>query len=259
MMYAILQTMDVNLLEDIGLTKAQAAAYQVLVKSGHSSAPSIAQAIHESRTNTYKILDRLCELGLATKDSTGKKVLYYPVSPTALERLVQSQAATVSLRERKLNAALPNMLDFFFAHSEQPSIRYFQGKDGLQQIFSDMLKTRQPVYLLRSPADVSFYDEAFFAEFRKKRAKLNITTYALTPDVPSAVHDRAADEKNKFVRTWLPADAYTGSVEWDIYGDKVALISYGEEAMGIIIESKQIADSFRQVFALARASQRQDT
>lgn len=247
--------MDIKLLEDIGLTKIQARTYLELIKSSRGSAPSIASLTNESRTNTYKVLDRLCQLGLATKDSMGKKNQYYPTSPAALERLIQSQAAAVSLRERKLHAALPSMLDFFFAHSERPSIRYFQGKEGLRQIFGDMLKTGKTIHLLRSPADVSFYDEAFFADFRKRRAKLNIKTYALTPNVPSAVHDQAMDLKNKFFRTWLPPDMYTASVEWDVYGNKVALISYGEEAVGIIIESAQIAESFRQVLALVTRSQ----
>jgi sugar-specific transcriptional regulator TrmB len=248
--------MDVQLLEDIGLTKPQAFAYKTLVELGTGNAPAIAAEIGESRSNTYKILDRLCDLGLADRSQgDGKKsVRYLPTSPAALEQLVKKQAEQVSLRERKLNAELPSLLDFFFAHSERPSIRYFQGGEGLQQIFTDMLKTRKTIYLLRSPADVTFYDEEFFAQFRKKRALLGIKTHALTPDVPSAVHDAELDKKNLFFRTWIAADAYTGNVEWDIYGDKVALISYGEEAMGVIVESPQIADSFRQVFQLARAA-----
>jgi len=242
--------MDIQFLEDIGLTKPQAAAYRALVEGKGAAAPKIGTEIGESRSNAYKVLDKLCELGLATKDQNGKRVRYFPTSPTALEQFVQKQNAMVAMRERKLKAAMPDMLQYFFARSEQPSIRYFQGKEGLQQIFGDMLQTGKDIYLLRSPEDVHFYDETFFSQFRKKRSLLGIKTYALTVDVPSAVHDPAADLQNKFIRTWLPASAYTGAVEWNIYGNKVALISYGKEAMGLIIESPQIAESFRQVFQL---------
>jgi HTH-type transcriptional regulator, sugar sensing transcriptional regulator len=245
--------MDIQLLEDTGLTKPQALAYEALVKSGRSTAPAIAAAITESRSNTYKVLDKLCELGLASKDTSGPKTLYFPNNPAALEQLLQQRTNQLHTQERKLTAGMPDLLHFFFSHSEQPGIRFFQGKDGIEHIFSDMLKTGQDIYLLRSPADVDFYNEAFFANFRKKRAKLGITTYALTPDVATAVHDPATDERNRFMRTWLPADAYTANVEWDIYGDKVALISYGQEAMGLIIESPQIAEGFRQVFTFVRS------
>ncbi len=254
----MLQSMDVKLLQDIGLTKVQGLAYAELIKQAGCSAPVLAPLISESRSNTYKILDRLCELGLATKDDTNTKNTYYPASPAALEQLIQAQSAEISQRERKLNAALPSLLDFYFAHSEQPSVRYFQGKDGMQRIFSDMLKTGQPLYLLRSPSDEKFYT-GFFSDLKQRRNRLGITTYALTPDVASANHDPTIDERNRLVRTWLPAEAYTASVEWNISGNKVALISYGEEAIGIVIESAQIAESFRQAFAMMRRSYAADT
>jgi sugar-specific transcriptional regulator TrmB len=246
--------MDVQLLEDIGLTKTQALAYKALIDAGTLTAPALAIAIGESRTNGYKVLDKLVELGLAIKQPKGSKSAYTATSPTTLEQFVRAQADTVRHKERQLNAELPHMLDYFFARSEQPSIRYFQGKEGIQQIFADMLQTGSDIYLLRSPADVDFYDEAFFADFRKKRALLGITTYALTVDVPSATHNTEIDFQNKFIRTWLDPKSYTAPVEWNIYGNKVALTSYGNEAMGIIIESPQIAESFRQVFQLLAAA-----
>lgn len=246
--------MNIQLLEDIGLTKPQALAYEALVNLGPSIAPDIAAHIGESRSNAYKILDRLCELGLAIKDQAGTKLRYFPASPAALDQLVQKQIQEAELRERKLKAELPQLLDIFFANSEQPGIRFYQGKEGIKLIFADILQTGKDVYLLRSPQDVTFYDEAFFAEFRKKRALLGIKTHALTVDIPSAVHNPELDVNNKFFRTWLPPDAYSGAVEWDIYGNKTALISYGQEAIGIVIESAQIAESLRQVLQLASSS-----
>jgi sugar-specific transcriptional regulator TrmB len=250
--------MDIQLLEDIGLTKGQALAYRALVESGASTAPALASTIGESRSNAYKILDRLCDLGLASKNQNGKKVTYYPTSPAALEQLLQREIAQTSLRERKLKSAMPNMLQFFLEHSEQPSIRYYQGKEGMRQIFSDMLATGQTLYLLRTPEDVRFYDEGFFADIRKKRVLMGTKTIGLTPDIPSANHDINIDYANKFIRTWLPNDAYTANVEWNVSGNKVALISYGQEAIGVVIESPQIAESFRQLMQLV-ASSRQST
>jgi sugar-specific transcriptional regulator TrmB len=243
--------MDVQLLEDIGLTNPQALAYKALVESGSANAPAIAAVIQESRSNTYKVLDRLCEIGLASKDQTGNKVQYYPTSPSALEKLIHDKAAAVKLQESKLNAALPSMLDYYFAHSEQAGIRFFQGKEGMRQIFTEILKTGQTFYLLRSPSDLKYYDPEFFTELKKKRRAMGIKTISITPDVPSANHDPEQDKRDGMIRTWIHGDDYTAPVEWNIAGDKVAFISYGEEAMGVLIESPQIAESFRQVFQLA--------
>ncbi len=245
--------MNAETLTELGLTLPQAKAYIHLIKAGQMTPPQIATATKETRTNAYKILERLEELGLVRKDETIKKLAYRPENPVALENLATKARSQVIEHEKQVKNAMPSLLNYFFTYSEQPGVRFYQGEDGIKQIFNDMLRTSQPIYLVRSPADVSFYNQAFFEKFREKRAKLGIETYALTPNVASAVHDPATDTINRFSRTWIPADAYTANVEWDVYGDKLAIISYGQEAIGMIIESPQIADSFKQLFYLLRS------
>jgi sugar-specific transcriptional regulator TrmB len=242
--------MDTQFLTGIGLTQTQAKAYITLVQNGPTAPPVLAEKIGETRTNAYKVLDKLVELGLARKVEQDKKVVYRVENPVALEALARRKRDAALAHERKVKDALPALMNFFYTYSEQPGVRFYQGQEGIRQIFEDMLRTRQTIYLVRSPSDVKFYDEAFFERFRKQRAELGIETYAITPNVASAVHNADVDRMNKFSRTWIPASDYTANVEWDIYGDKVALISYGEEAIGMIIESPQIAASFRQMFML---------
>ena len=248
--------MDTSILTEIGLTPAQAKAYLTLTQNGPTAPPILAEKIGETRSNTYKVLDKLVELGLARKIEHDKKVRYRVENPSALETLSRQKRDAALAHERKVKDALPALMNFFYTYSEQPGVRFYQGQDGIRQIFEDMLRTRQTIYLLRTPSDVKFYDESFFERFRRKRAELGIETIALTPNVASAVHNVDVDKANRFSRTWLPAGAYDANVEWDVYGDKVALISYGDEAIGMIIESPQIAESFRQVFGLIAAGPR---
>ena len=49
------------------------------------------------------------------------------------------------------------------------------------------------------------------------------------------------------VRTWLKPESYTAPVEVNIYGDKVALLAYGEDIMGVIIQNPPIAEAMRQM------------
>jgi len=41
-----------------------------------------------------------------------------------------------------------------------------------------------------------------------------------------------------------------------VYGDKMYIISFGTEAMGMTIQSTQIAESFRQIFKLLDRGQK---
>lgn len=63
----MLQDKDVIFLEKIGLTKSQANLYLALVKIGNSDALTISQQTKTPRTETYRILDELEEIGLVEK------------------------------------------------------------------------------------------------------------------------------------------------------------------------------------------------
>lgn len=237
-----------------GLTESEALCYEALLQKRAWKPADLAKSVRESRTNCYKILDKLVSLGLAKRFDKDKKLHYSATNPSRLLDLARQSRADRERAEKELELGASQLMREYIKTQEQPGVRYFQGKAGLREIFDDMLQEGKHVFLVRSPADVKFYDEAFYEQFRASRARLGIRTFALTPDVPSAVHDTAADKANLFHRTWLPPEAYDSSVEWDIYGNKVALISYGKEALGLIIESPQIANSFRQVFKLAQSS-----
>lgn len=53
-----------------------------------------------------------------------------------------------------------------------------------------------------------------------------------------------------FHRTVLQRDNYTAPVEIDVYGNKVAFISFGETQMATIIDSPPVADAMRQLLRL---------
>lgn len=79
--------------------------------------------------------------------------------------------------------------------------------------------------------------------------------YAITPRDQFAklrVTTPEADKAILFERTWVDASLYSAPVEIDIYGDKIALLSFGTELIGVIIQSPQIANALQQIFALAK-------
>lgn len=250
--------MDIQLLEDIGLTVPQAHAYKTLVTNGTLSAPSLAKLIGESRTNGYKILDKLCEYGLVLKQEVKGKLMFAAASPAALEQLVRSQAEVVRQKERRLNIELPHLLDYYFAHSERPSIRYFEGQEGIVGIYKDQLLTQQPMYFIRATADMSFMGYSELHYWRNMFPRFKIDRHAIVPDVDLAAYipeDQRmpvleSDKMMRLQRTWINEDDYNAPVEWTAYGNKLSIISYGEEAMGMVIESPMIADAFRQLFQL---------
>lgn len=244
--------MDASLLEQIGLNPTQAKAYLALISSGSLTPPQLSDKIQITRTNAYEVLKQLTELKLATKSGSGAKLTYRPENPANLEALMEARRNQVIEHETRLRTFMPQLMTYFYTYSEQPGVRFYQGKEGIVKVYEDMLRTRQTIYFLRTTADDKFMGVEFYNKFKLERAKLGIETIALTPDMPDVNHDPVVDERNLFRRTWFAPDLYTAPVELDIYGNKVAILSFATEAMATIIESPQIAEAMRQMFGLIR-------
>lgn len=247
--------MNPQLLQKIGLSKSQAEVYIRLVEKGELSPPEVAKLTGETRSNAYMVLQRLEEIGLIEKTSNAKKIAYQPLNPIALEGVVEERRAETAQVEQQIKQAMPQMLSYFYSFTEKPGIRLLQGIEGLKEIYTDTLRAKQDIYFMRTSAEVKFLGEDFFQRYKKRRAELGITTHAFTEGPPS-LKKSLLDDANKMVRTWIKPEDYTAPVEINIYGDKVAYLVYGEEVMGVIIQSAFIADSMRQIFRMLKRVQK---
>ena len=244
--------MTINQLVEIGLAEPQAKAYLTLLKYCKISPPELAKLIGETRTNTYSLLDKLVQLNLAQLVKSQKK-LYKATNPSSLENFAKIQRDIAVEKEEKARQLLPELMNMYFKIDNEPGIRFFKGKEEIKKIFQEQLETRKTIYLIRSPADIKYYDFDFVSNIRLAAAKFGIRRYGITPDIKETNPDREADRKSNLDRTWVDAKDYDAKVEWTIFGDKVSVISFGKEGVGMIIESPQIAESMRQIFELAKA------
>jgi sugar-specific transcriptional regulator TrmB len=244
--------MNPELLKRIGLTESQAKAYYALVQAGEMTPPELAKHINESRTTAYMALSKLESIGLAKKVETSKKQTYAPTSPSQLSKYIDAKRKEVSDIEEEYRAGLSDMLAYFYAKQRQPGLQYMQGEAALKDIYKDVVQTGEDVCLVRTYADEPFMGDELY-DFLDARAAQGIKTDGLMPfDLRSYKFARKNDERLKRKTTWYPSDAYTAPVEISIYGNKVAIISFGDETIGTILESPQIAQAMRELYAMAK-------
>ncbi len=243
--------MNDKLLKQIGLTDSQAKTYLALIREGALTPPQLAHKTKEGRTAAYMALSKLEELGLAhVKEGTNPKT-YEPASPSVLSQLLDKRKQELEAIDETYRQSLSAMLSYYFERRSEPGVRFFSGRDGLREIYKDHLQTGKKVHIVRTPADEEFGQVLY--DYMEERSAKGIETELLAPALPAAVSwAKAHDEQLKRKVSWLPPKAYTAPVEISIYGDKASLISFGAEAVGVIIESPQIAEALRQVFALAK-------
>ena len=244
--------MDTTILRQAGLTESQAKGYLALIEYGSLTPTELAEKTGESRTNGYAIADKLVAVGLATKKDDSKKAVYTASHPSALESLAEKRRKVVMRNEQAVKQGISPLIDLFYRHSELPGARTLQGIDGIKEVYSDTLREMTDIYLWRTTADAPLLGNDYYNEYRKQRAEAGIATYAITPDAMISRHHVKNNEDSlyNYHRTFIPANGYTAAVEIDVYGDKVAMIAFGETQMAIIITSPLIAEGLRQIIKL---------
>ena len=255
--YAILSDMNEEILQEAGLTKAEAQIYTILVKNSPCSPPKLADMADESRTNTYKLLDALEEKGLVSRDDTQKKLRYWANNPSNLLENLKKQRADVEAAEKRYQDSLPAMIDEYFKHSEQPAIRYFHGVDGVKKVYEDQLKTKEQLSFIHSAKLEDILGDIDTHLLRNEFPKRGIHRNMIFPDAEARVPEgqptiaiAESDEAMLNTRTWIQEGDLTEPVEWTVYDSKLSIVSLGNELIGMIIESPQIAASFREIYNL---------
>lgn len=244
-------------LEAAGLNETEAKCYEALIELHESKPSELARIVNETRTNCYKVLDKLVEYKLAERLENAATLRYRATNPSRLLELARERRAAQAEAEERLEARVKALLGSYAKAHEQPGVRYFVGKKEIKEIFTDQIKVGKPIYFIHTIAGIDFYSYEQMHDLRMMAVHAGIRRRALTPDTPKAtVNYKETDKRFLLERTWMQESDYTAPVEWGCYGDTTYIISFGEEALGMTIQSSQIAEGFRQLFRLLERGQR---
>ena len=247
-----------EILSRTDLTPSQTDILDFLYQTKEAKASEIAKSIRKSRTIVYKDLEELEKLELIEKKEKPNQVALFSAGhPSLLKNLLDQKEAQLEKDKELLDSYLPNMLSSFNLAHNRPGIRFFEGVEGMKKIYEEILDEGKDFRLIRTAYEPTYNDKIapIVKEFIAKRVKKNIKVTAI---VPSDFDDPEKDARWLMKRFNVEKEAYTAPVEIDIFGDKAAILSFGDELVGMIIESKQIAQSLKQLFSLATAGSKQN-
>ena len=234
-----------------GLSPTESRVYTALLSKNEWKPSELAKSVGETRTNVYKILDKLVNIKLANRYDKDKKLHYSANNPTQLLALAAAQRKAQEKRELGLRNNIKDLSDKYYKSNERPGVQFFQGPDGIRQIYLQQVEEAKPIHFFKTWADIDFFGFSFMHGIRNMAPRAGIKRKAFTPDAPETPINNAESDKLVLLeRVWYETKDYTAPVEWSIYGNKVSIISFGQEAMGMTIDSPQIAESLRQIFAL---------
>jgi len=236
--------------ELLGLTEVEGKVYMALLELGGAFVSSVARKADLPRVNCYHILENLSGKGLVNY-ITKNKVRYYSAEPP--QKLVNIMENRTSYAKK----ILPELLSITNALALKPTIKYYEGMEGLKNILQDTLTAKKELLgysNLKGAADL-FGD--YLKEYALEKMKRDIKTRHICPSSGEALN---------YIKNYYPQDFPKELIEilfinpkefWFeneivIYDNKVAVISLNkEELIGMIFESPVYAKSQRAIFNLA--------
>ncbi|MGH7237008.1 MAG: TrmB family transcriptional regulator [Candidatus Saccharimonadales bacterium] len=238
------------LLASAGLSQPQAKIYLYLLENGEAAPASIAKNTNLTRSNAYKVLERLEDLGLVRQTKPKKKVAYEPADPSALASIVAEERNRVIALEQGVAQAMQQLRNQYRKSTGQTSLENKTGTAAMIAAYQNQAETKQSIYFIKSRADIPFLGFETMDAIRKRPAKYKTQRFGICPDAPESPTNPAIDKSANLTRTWLPPDDYTAPVEWTVSGGELLIQIFDGDGSVITINNQQVADSFRQIWHL---------
>lgn len=239
-------------LQNLGLSEKEAKVYTTALELGPDTVQNIAKQSGINRATTYVQIGTLKEKGLMSEFEKGKKTYFVAESPEILSSLVNKEEVALNFKKLELTRVLPDLTKFFSKgspDSEKPKIRYFEGEEGIAQIRADFLKTKnETIYGFMNFDQVVQRFMKKQEDYTRKRIQNKIYSKLI---YTSKGKDRPQSDPEKLRELkFVSPEKFPFDADITIYRNKVAIISYKSDAVGIIIENKAFADTMKSIFFL---------
>ncbi len=243
-------------LTNLGLKDKEAAVYLACLELGPSPVQPIGRKAKVVRATTYVILDSLMNMGLVTKYKEGKKTLFSAETPRQLLRLLERQEEVIKKKQHDIESILPELQMLTKAAGDNPSVRYFEGKEGLASMRREIVmypRAGDVIYNF-TPTDhlISVFPERDDTHHVQRAGKqifaktlFTTTSQSLKKRLLTEAHSKMSE------RRFVSPEKFPVPAGMTIYRDRIAIGTFTGKLFGVIIESQQMVNMMRALFELA--------
>lgn len=242
-----------SLLADFGLNKNQSAVYTTLLQMGSGNIQDVAKKAGIKRTTAYSVLDALIEREMASVVSKDGHRLYTVEDPRKLPDVLNLLKQEVENKQKQVKTMLPQLISLYNPGGLKPSIRYYEGVEGIKKVMDETLETdpKRETIAYSTASDIHKYlGSDWVYGYLDRRAKAGIHQRAIIEDSAIGRKHKLNDAKELRQTILVPPHEYQFNLQYGVYGDKVMLISF-KDLFGVVIESKAVAETQRAIFELA--------
>ncbi len=232
-------------LEQTGLSERESRVYLALLDIGPSTTSKLIRKTGIASSKIYDVLEKLEHKGVATHIIVKGKKQFQAANPQKLFDLVKEKEALVK-------DILPRLQSLYEETREEIQAEIYKGKEGIKEIFEDILRTGQDWYAIGASGKAAFtlpyYMPHLYKRMKAKKMHLGI----LFVDVEET--RKQAQELKLYQNIkikFLPPIIRNLMVAF-IYGNNIAIIPITPTVetmpLAILIKSKESAEGYRDYF-----------
>lgn len=247
--YAV--SMDSSALVTIGLTPLQAEAYLYIVEHGQAKPQDLTEHLNITRTNAYKLLDKLAELKLVSKKEIDKKFVYSLANPIALTDMTAHQRAEAVRREEAANRIMQDLLAKYHEQTDKPGVLLFTGQTRVADAYRRQVNLHEDIYFVHTAADVPVmgFDTMHDIRISPSRHGAKRKAIMAAPADPASVN-YAPHQRSNLEITWRNQADYDAPVEWSVTKSSLLIVALSKTPHAILIVDPLVAGAFLQLWQL---------
>ncbi|MDD2487678.1 MAG: helix-turn-helix domain-containing protein [Candidatus Gracilibacteria bacterium] len=244
--------MMLSILQQIGLNENEAKIYLASLELGNTQAGRIIKQTGLARATVYDGLERLIKKGLVIKSTKKDTTVFSPDDPEKLEYFLELQQKSIKKAMNNLGGILPQLKKLKNPYMQLPSVRMYEGIEGIKTIFDDSLSAKEIIYTYVNVYDMEKHiDKDMHDEYLKKRKELKIFKKGLLIDTPFSRKHYENYDKSCSEARFLKKEAMPFHIEMNIYDGKISYVTYRDKnPIGIIIEDEDIYRIHRSTFEM---------
>lgn len=236
-------------LQLLGLQEKESKVYLASLELGQATVQKISMKAGIKRPTTYFIIENLMDHGLMSSFYQGKKQYFMAEMPERILDLIAKERKDLEIREEQFKRLLPELQSINNRNKNKPVVKYYEGKEGifsmtLEHMKSSRNQTFYNVFSRDIVEQIMTPDELKY--LRKERVASKLQGKAIYTREEG---DLEGVENAEIVR--VSSKDFPVSCDIAFYEDKVRIASFKDRLMGVVIEDKEIAQSFRSIFELA--------
>ena len=242
--------MGETVLYTLGLNKSEVKVYLTLLELGSSTTGPIMGRAKVSSSKIYGILERLIEKGLVSFIIKSKTKYYQSSPPEAILDYISEKEEEMEKQKEQIKKIIPELkLRQKLLESKQEAQIYI-GWKGLMGAFNfiieDLKKGDDYIAFSQTPHEEASKEvKLFFIQYQRKREEKKLKIKLIADKSQKNIFDSEPYIKFKNFNVKYVENCPPGIV---ISRNSIFISTFETFPVGVVITSKEIADSFRKYF-----------